>query len=204
MTISVFEVNEPDDEDLDDVRPWLVSERVALPRETHLRNYHILEARPGFEINSWVPYDFFCRERGSTPVNEWDYFACGTTPPGLFSRRALDVLRDLLKDFTPLPVSLEGFEYYCLRPEKTIDCLDIRKSIIVYYSTPPEDGPMEILRHKFRQRLLKRSSIFAIPQQRPLKLFATELVPEIVARSGLKGFAFPLLEGPGPTGLGWG
>jgi len=202
MTISVFEVSGSDDEEEED--PGVLNERIDLPREIDLRNYAIMEGQPGTDIRLWTPYDLIRDRRSRTRIDKWDWLGFGSTPSGLFSKRALNVFADLLDDFTPLPVNVEGFEYYCLRPEKRIDCLDVKKSIIVYFSPPSEDEILAIHRYKFRQKFLKKSMVFTIPQQRPLKMFATEPVPEIIGRSGLNGFGFPLLEGPGRTGRGWG
>ena len=176
----------------EDDRPDLARKRVQGLDKSSRVNYDIIRGKV-HDVELWSPWELFCAEPGKTPLNEWDYFAF-TSTSGILSRRAVDELDGYLRHcFVPLPSTLDGKPFYFLHCHSPIDCLDIDASEAIYFPPPDDADVMQINKYAFKKDLLLDPLIFTTPQE-PWVLFATESIPEIVKKAGLKGFAFRELD----------
>lgn len=110
----------------------------------------------------------------------------------VFSRRAVEALRDLLEGHGEiLPVMISGDEYFLLNVTRVVDALDESNSEVIRF-----EGSSKVLNirsHSFYEEKLFGIMIFKIPQVITMDVFVTDAFVERVRSAGLKGFWFPLV-----------
>ena len=154
-------------------------------------NARVSEGRPGCPASGWVVPDLIMTHKGSTPIEDWDYYGhCF----GVFSPRAMEVLAPYFGEgFEPLKVRLEGHLYFTLRCRLRIDCLHKSASKILYFDRARKEV-MQIDQYAFHKEMLADPIIFAIPQL-VFHLFCTESIARIIANAKLRGFKLKLVDG---------
>jgi hypothetical protein len=143
---------------------------------------------------TWIPQQVKGRVRASN-----DYPCVNLSIPA-FSRRALEVLRDLLEpngELLPL-VSSVG-EYYAYNVTTVVDLLS-EKSII-QWQDDKKICAVEIAQYEPNVEKMKGLSIFRLVEK-PASVFVTQTFCERVQKSSLKGFHFIKLW-PLPPGMNW-
>ena len=86
-----------------------------------------------------------------------------------------------------LPIQIDNLEMYVINVINVIDCLDIDKSDIEYFS----DGDIaSIKQYFFDLDLLRDVGLFKIPQFSRTEIYATDTFRELVLNSGLTGLDF--------------
>ena len=160
----------------------MAGKRVQVLDQPSLFNYGIIRGKPDRPISGWTPFDLVCRRRGKSPAKQWDYFDFPSTP-GCISSRALKVLSPFLGGrLVPLPSKLERQDYYFLVAKECIDCLNVAEC------DPPYPGEVDhVAKYRFFLDRIPDPLIFTIPE-RPYYLFATESIPGIIEKAGLRGF----------------
>ena len=118
--------------------------------------------------------------------------APGFTIP-VFSRRALEVLRPLIKDsIEELEFQFEEAEYYGINVTAVLDVIDYSKSEYRTYS----DGKriMVFEKYVFKQcDELKEHNIFKIVDEPRRKAFVSDKFKQMVEENNLSGFKFKLV-----------
>ncbi|MFD2611582.1 imm11 family protein [Paenibacillus gansuensis] len=77
-------------------------------------------------------------------------------------------------------------KFYILNVINLIDCLDMDKSKIEYFSS---GRIMEVVSYSFKPDLIKESYLFKVPQY-PSKIFATDRMKKLVESTDLIGYKF--------------
>lgn len=136
--------------------------------------------------NSWVVPDI--RIQGKS-LRFRDFISWLPTAP-VVSSKAKEVLPELLEPYCEffLLISLRKKSYFATNVIKLVDCLDMKKSEIIFF----EDDPTEILminRHIFMQEKIPDIPIFKIPQD-PETVFVTKKFIDCVISNKLTGAAF--------------
>jgi len=110
----------------------------------------------------------------------------------VFSRRAVEALRDLLEGHGEiLPVMISDDEYFLLNVTRVVDALDESNSEVIRF-----EGSSKVLNirsHSFYEEKLFGIMIFKIPQVITMDVFVTDVFVERVRSAGLKGFWFPFV-----------
>ena len=141
----------------------------------------------------WTPFAMRRRRR----VRKLDCYygpECLRYFEGIFSSRAIEVLRPYLKTFfVLLDCAVNGEPHYFLCARKRRSCLDIGNSEIERH----DDGDiMRIKRYRFHAELVPDPLIFATPESRR-DVFATVSIPGIIKEAGLSGIALYPVDGNG-------
>ncbi len=159
-----------------------------------------------YYVNSDDIVEFNRRFDGSSLKKNWTGqeefgFAPDRRPkgdtPGLsshipvFSRRAVEILGDLLKDSGELlPITCEGEDYFLFNVTRLVDALDEDASGLERLST---GRIMAIDRYSFVKSKLMGVDIFKLPQKPLSYPYVTDAFVRRVEDSGLKGFKFRLV-----------
>jgi hypothetical protein len=107
----------------------------------------------------------------------------------IFSRRAVEALRDLLEETGEiLPVTIGRDQYFILNVTHVVDALDEPNSTLSRFA----DGRVFYIDHySFLLEKLLGLFIFKIPQMIVGDVYVTDAFVERVHSAGLKGFWFP-------------
>lgn len=119
--------------------------------------------------------------------------------PGVpvFSRRAVDALRDLLEPHGEiLPLLCEEGDYFLYNVIRVIDALDLARCEIPRYP----DGSLAkyVESYAFKPELVRDALIFKVPNFRHSEVFVTDRLVERVEQNGLRGFDFEPLWSSAP------
>ena len=167
-----------------------IPEKNLVPVEIKERNFRISCGDPGYDPQDWVPWKLTI----GCEANHWDFYCCEAST-GVFSPRAIEVLRPYFqRDFPLLPVTVNGQSFFMLHANDQLDCLDLEKSEILRLDPPDEHVIVMIEQYVFKKQLIDDPLLFSIPERRTF-LFVTESIPKIVEEAGLRGFRFDLLDG---------
>ncbi len=194
MASSVFEIQPS----VEDERPYTLHSLQPIISEEYQLQLKVI--RGTLPLSEWKGLDFECRDE--SVATDWDYFTALT---GVFSARAVDVLRDSMEVyFHVLPVTVEGVPYFTLGCKQRLDILDTKKSEIDIYEDFPDFDPSNlrpedvsgIYQYFFKDvESLPDPVFFSIPQQRNV-LYCTESVSRLAREANLKGIAFQVLDSP--------
>ncbi len=107
---------------------------------------------------------------------------------GLFSARFIECVEsDALERFSLFPAQLNSAEYFFLRCDDPLDCLDRRQSTFEVFPHDPS-RIMHITHYSFVDDRIPDGILFCIPDAH--RLFATPAIADKVARAQLKGVLF--------------
>ena len=135
----------------------------------------------------------------SAPVMNNDYPCVDGRIPA-FSRRAVDVLRDILEvNGELLPLRTKVGEYFCYNIQTVADALDMARSEVVMIH--PVEVPFSIDRYEFIEKRIASLLIFRIPEA-PFEVFVTEAFKLRAEAANLRGFNFCLVW-PLPKNVTW-
>jgi len=122
------------------------------------------------------------------PVNPFNDYPCLEVAKPVLSRRAVDVLGDMLIDNGELlPLKADVGEYYAYVLMTKLDALDVRKSRLRRSS--PDKTAVAIRYFAFKKSKLASASIFRVPEHPNLYL-VTDCFKDRVEQAGLNGFRF--------------
>jgi hypothetical protein len=118
----------------------------------------------------------------------------------VFSRRAVDALRDFLEpNGEILPLDSKVGEYFLYNVKTVADVLDWRRSEIVWDRRPIWAADIRV--YRFHARKLGKLSIFRIPEKGH-DVYVTEAFVQRVRENNLNGFRFDKVW-PLPAGVWW-
>jgi hypothetical protein len=127
----------------------------------------------------------------SSSATSWSFYSVPGTL-GLMSTKLVEKIGSAAFNlFHLLPAKLNDAEYFFLKPSKTLSCLDLAKSEVVYFRNNPT-RIKAIKRYAFKKQMISDSLLFSIPDIPGL--FATPFIRESVVRSGILGVQFTSLE----------
>lgn len=118
---------------------------------------------------------------------EWDVYHSGGL--GLYSSKFLDTIGESsLYGLIPLPAYLNGGEYWYLRCEKTIDCIDREKSKFeTYFSTSTNSNEISIIfKPVFIESKIGKDICFTLPNRKNF-LYMTESIADRLIKANIKG-----------------
>jgi hypothetical protein len=124
------------------------------------------------------------------------------TTAAVFSRRAVDVLLDLLIESGEiLPLGCEEGDFFVFNVIRVLDALDEAQSELKRFGRNGRGRVKRIVRHAFFPERVT-ASIFRIPQK-PLRVYVTQGFVDRAESAGLTGFDFTpvwpdILAGVGP------
>lgn len=150
-----------------------------------------------FDVDNSETLDWAPRKLGSKwhpqpvegPTRPFNDFPCVNLIIPAFSRRAVEVLGEMLTDNGELlPLVSNVGEYFAYNVLTKIDCLDERNT---RYLRPGEMNAALLLvdYFSFHESKLKRATIFRIPQQQN-DCLVTNVFKDRVENAGLNGFNF--------------
>jgi hypothetical protein len=169
--------------------------RDAIRDKFHQRNEERLQV-PASLAADWKPLKVF--------VDHWcedckpsDYPGCWMIP--IFSRRAVDVLGDLLaEDGELLPLDCDEGEYFAYNVTRIIDVLDKERSQIDWHIDVDRSGPRirakkvtirRIYHFEIHQERMGDAAIFRLPQCL-FDLYVTDVFRDRAEEAGLQGMEF--------------
>ncbi len=131
---------------------------------------------------SEYPYvEIFVADEDAT---EWDIYHSGGRL--LFSSKFVDTVGEAsFYGLVPLPAYLNGAEYWYLRCERTIDCIDREKSEFETYS-PDSDRINFIFKAVFLESRIGEDMCFTLPDRTNF-LYMTEPVAIRLTKANIKG-----------------
>jgi hypothetical protein len=148
----------------------------------------ILDHLGGLMGHAWEPPEVeILRDEEHTNRPRSDFPSLGGVLP-VFSRRAVDALRDVLTangEILPL-VCAEG-EYFAYNTLKVVDALDEERSAVKRFK---DGGVMRVVHHEFLPEKLHGVSVFKIPQTIRSRTYVTDEFVRRVREAGLVGFNF--------------
>lgn len=114
------------------------------------------------------------------------------TTSAAFSRRAVDVLLDLLiENGEILPLECDEGDFFVYNVTRLLDALDEGASELRRFGRDRRGRVKTIVRHAFVPELVT-ASIFRIPQK-PLRIYVTQRFVDRVEAADLTGFSFGLV-----------
>ena len=131
---------------------------------------------------SEYPYvEIFVEDDDAT---DWDvYFSGGRL---LFSSKFVETVGE--KSFyglLPLPAYLNGAEYWYLRCEQPLDCIDLERSRYTTFPTNPRKI-LTLYEAVFKESEIPRDTCFTLPDRKNY-LYMTESVADQLVAAGIKG-----------------
>ena len=124
-------------------------------------------------------------EGRTLPLPDFPVFATAAA----FSRRAVDVLLDLLIEGGEiLPLACEEGDFFVYNVTRVLDALDEDASELRRFGRDGRSRVKRIVRHVFVPERVT-ASIFRIPQK-PLRIYVTQRFVDRVEGAGLTGFSF--------------
>lgn len=140
--------------------------------------------------DEWYPAPTVMEERhGVSGLSASDFPAC--TEPA-FSRRSVDILRDLLEpNGQILPVYCSQEEYFIYNVTNLLPALDMANSIVEYFDD--SDRIMYIKRYSFQSAVIANTPIFKLSEWPSMFPLVTRSFVERVQKYELVGFDFQLL-----------
>ena len=119
-------------------------------------------------------------------ATQWDCYLDGGVR-GLFSQRFADAVgKAAFQGLMLLPGKLNGANYYFLRCDKSIDCLDRSKAVFETFRSDPT-AIKRITHYAFRGESLPEDACFVLPELPDLLL--TEPVVKRLQAANLKGLS---------------
>ena len=135
-------------------------------------------------------------------VNPFNDYPCLELVHPVFSRRAVDVLGDMLvANGDLLPLDTKIGEYYLFMVQTKIDALNVQRSRFTRCRKDDVATALGIDFFDFHESMLDSATIFRIPEQ-PNYTLVTDRFKDRVEQAGLNGFEFAKVW-PLPEGSDW-
>lgn len=141
-----------------------------------------LDWQPQSLAKRWTPMPV------TGPVNPFNDYPCLEVAKPVFSRRAVDVLGEMLtKNGELLPLKTAVGEYFLYIVLTKLNALDLPRSKLV--RTSPRKTALDIDYFAFKQSALRGTAIFRV-REHPNKYLVTDAFKSRVEQAGLNGFHF--------------
>jgi hypothetical protein len=164
----------------DDAKPFILDDE-----NTHINWLQFDEFMKGIRpLSDYKPLEFIVKHKDAL---KYDMYHC-TSCMCVLSQKAIDTLgEEMLENYIKVPVFINSKPYYAIKVAKTIDCIDLEKSV---YVDPEGKGEqfLSIAKAIFHFDKLNSNQWFSIPQY--IYIYCTESVAEKIKKTDLLGFEF--------------